>query len=412
MTQKKVARLVISLLVLSLLLVACQPETVEVTRVVTETVTETVTEEVEVEVPVEVEVEVEVPVEVTRVVTEVETETVEVEVEMAALGSEDRPIKVLFVPSLEVDVIVSGGELLSQELETATGYKYEVSVPTSYAATIEAMCASPNDTIGFIPALGYVLANERCGVQVGNAAVRFGWSSYWAQIAVRDDSGIETLEDLNGKSWAVPDATSTSGFLVPSAIFADAGVVPGEQVVGLGHTGSMLAMAQGDVDFATGFFSAPLLPNFARTWNPDVDDPEIWREAGVAATRTEGGRAYIAGGPEEGGYRILDSRAAAMEAYPTIFEETHLLMISDPIPNDTVSFSSGFPLGQAQEIIQALDAYASSDACQDPPGDTMTICSDAFYGWTGLQPTTDSAFDPTRFIINALGMTEEEILGE
>lgn len=55
---------VIFLLAAGLLLIACQPQTVEVTRVVTETVTETVTEEV--------------AVEVTRVVTETDTEQVEV----------------------------------------------------------------------------------------------------------------------------------------------------------------------------------------------------------------------------------------------------------------------------------------------------------------------------------------------
>ena len=146
MSRSKITWLIVSLLVtLAVALVACQPQTVEVevTRVVTETE--------EVEVPVEVEVEV--PVEVTRVVTETVTETVteEVMVEEAALGTEERPIQVLFVPSQEAEAIIAGGEKLAEELEGATGFKYEVSVPTSYASTIEAMCASPEDTIGFHP---------------------------------------------------------------------------------------------------------------------------------------------------------------------------------------------------------------------------------------------------------------------
>ncbi|HIE28144.1 TPA: adenosylhomocysteinase, partial [Candidatus Poribacteria bacterium] len=60
---------------------------------------------------------------------------------------------------LGAHVIVSGGEIMADALNKATGLSFEVSVPTSYAATIEAMCASPEDTMGFIPALGYVLAN-------------------------------------------------------------------------------------------------------------------------------------------------------------------------------------------------------------------------------------------------------------
>ncbi len=406
MNSKRLIWLIASLMMLSLIVVACTPQTetveVEVTRVVTETE--------------EVEVEVEVPVEVTRVVTETEvetvTETVEVEVEQAPLGSEDRPIQVLFVPSVEADAIISGGELMAAELEKATGFKYVVSVPTSYAATIEAMCASPDDTIGFIPALGYVLANERCGVQVGLASIRFGWSVYWAQIVVRDDSGIESIEDLAGKTWGSPSVTSTSGYLVPSAIFADAGIETGEIVETGGHTNAMLAVAQGDVDFATSYFSAPLLPNYARKWNPATDSPEIWRDAKIAPERTEAGRVFVGGDPADGGYRVLDARSSAMETYPTIFEETHILQISDPIPNDTLSFGAQFPLSLAQEISSAVSEYAGSDACNEPAEGTVTLCSDAFYNWTGAEQVLDSSFDPTRFLIQALGMSEEDILGE
>jgi phosphonate transport system substrate-binding protein len=406
MNPKRLSLLIVGLLALAVVLAACTPEAeiVEVTRIVTEL------QEVEVEVPVEVEVEV------TRIVTEVTTETVteivEVEKEVLPLGSEERPIQVLFVPSVEVDAILAGGELLEEALTDVTGLVFEVSVPTSYAATIESMCASPDDTIGFIPALGYVIANERCGVQAGLASVRFGWPVYWSQIVVRNDSGIETLADLAGKTWGAPSVTSTSGFLVPKAILDDAGIETGEVIEQGGHTSTMLAVAQGDVDFGTGFFSPPLLPNYNRVWNPAVDDPEIWREAGVAPERTEAGRVFVAGGPDEGGYRVLDARAAAMETYPAIFEETHILDISDEIPNDTMSFGSDFPLGLAEEISAAVADYAGSDTCQEPPEGTITLCSDAFYNWTGAERALDSMFDPTRFLVDVLGMTEEDILGE
>lgn len=404
MKNKQLILFALSILVLALFTTACQPETVEVTRVVTETE--------------EVAVEIEVPVEVTRVVTEVETvtetvvEEVQVEVEKAELGSEDRPIQVLFVPSVDADVIVSGGEVLAEELKSVTGLNFEVSVPTSYAATIEAICASPDDTMAFLPALGYVLANERCGVQVGNAAVRFGWSVYWSQIVVRSDSGIETLEDLAGKTWGAPSVTSTSGFLVPSAMLIDAGIETGEIVETGGHTNAMLAVAQGDVDFATGFFSPPLLPYYERSWNPEIDAPEVWREAGVAPELTDAGRVFVNGDPADGGYRILDSRAAAMETYPEIFNETRILSISDEIPNDTVSFGADFPFGTSRAVIDALAEYAASDDCQEPPEGVVTLCSEAFYNWTGAEPVSDSVFDPTRFLISALGMSEEDILGE
>lgn len=393
MVNKNSKLLLVVLLLLGIALVACQPqtETVEVTRVVTETN----------------EVEVEVPVEVTRVVTETETETVvetvEVMAEEAELGSEERPIQVLFVPSVEVDAIISGGEVLADALAEATGLNYEVSVPTSYAATIEEMCASPDDTIGFIPAQGYVLANERCGVTVGGASVRFGLSWYAAQFVVPADSDIETLEDLEGLTWGIPDFGSTSGYLYPQAMLTEMGIETGEIVETGGHTNSMLAVYNGEVDFATAFFSPPLLPE--GSWTYGVHDPEIWREADENPVRTEEGRTFVAGGPDEGGYRILDARASVTDTAPDIFEQTRILALTDQIPNDTISFGPEFPLGLANEIVGALIEFTASDECLE------SICSEEFYNWTGLEPVSDSFYDPVRAAMEALGITEEDILG-
>ncbi len=395
MFRKNSVWLIVGLLLLTFALAACQPETVEVTRVVTQT------EQVEVEVPVEVPVEVQV--EVTRVVTEVETETVEVEAVVAPLGSEERPVQVLFVPSVEAETIISGGEVMAAALEAATGYKFEVSVPTSYAATIEEMCASPDDTVGFIPALGYVLANNRCGVTVGAAAVRFGLSWYTTQYVVAMDSDIEALDDLAGKTWCIPDFGSTSGYLYPSVQMQNAGIEVGEIVESGGHPQAMLGVYNGECDFATGYFSPPLLPNYARAWSYGVDDPEIWRAAGVSPERTDAGRVFVGGDPADGGYRILDARAAVADTAPDIFDKTRILGLTDKIPNDTISFGPAFPLAISADIVSAMVDFAASEEC------LTSICSEEFYNWTGIEPVPDSAYDPVRSLMEVLGMTEEDI---
>ncbi len=397
MKKNKLMWFVAALLVLSVVAVACQPDTVEVevTRVVTETQ----------------EVEVEVPVEVTRVITEVVTETVTEVVtetvveEMAPLGSADRPIKVLFVPSVDVDAIISGGDVLANALSEATGLNFEVSVPTSYAATIEEMCASPDDTIGFIPAQGYVLANSRCGVTVGAAAVRFGLSWYAAQLVVPMDSPAESAADLDGATWCIPDFGSTSGYLYPSALFAELGVTPGEIVETGGHSNSMLAVYNGECDFATAYFSPPLLPNYERKWAYGVDDPEIWRAAGESPVRNDAGRTFVGGDPADGGYRVLDARSSVSDTAPDIFDTTRILALTDQIPNDTVSFGPEFPLNTANQIVAALVEFTASDACAE------SICSDEFYNWTGLEGVTDSFYDPVRTAMDLLGITEDDILG-
>jgi phosphonate transport system substrate-binding protein len=393
---------IVGLLLLLLVVAACTPQTVEVTRVVEVPGEST---EVEVEVPVEVtrvveqEVEVEIPVEVTRVVE------VEVEGEEAALGSEERPIKVLFVPSVEADTIVAGGEVMAAALEEATGLHFEVSVPTSYAATIEEMCASPDDTIGFIPAQGYILANQRCGVTVGGAAVRRGLSWYAAQFVVRADSDIETLEDLEGATWAIPDFGSTSGYLYPRAMLEANGIsIPEENIIETGgHPNAMLAVANGEADVATGFFSPPLMPD--GTWTYGVHDPEIWRDADAPAERLEDGSVVVAGGPDAGGYLILDARGQAMADYPTIFDETRILALTSQIPNDSVSFGPGFPLSLADDIVDALVEFTASEEC------ATSICSPDFYSWSGIEPVGDSFYDPVREAMEALGITEEDVLG-
>ena len=314
-------------------------------------------------------------------------------VEATDIGTAAHPIKVLFVPSVDAGVIVSGGDVMAQALTDATGLEFEVAVPTSYAATVEAMCASPTDTIGFIPALGYVLANQKCGVEVGAAALRYGWSVYWAQFLVPRDSDFQTIEDLAGKKWAVPDLGSTSGFLYPSVMFQEAGIETGEVVEAGGHPQAALAVYNGEVDFGTTYFSAPLTDP---AWKMG-DDPEPFDYTAVELN--DEGKAYA------GDIRVLDARVAVMETEPDIIEKVRIMSLTDPIPNDTMSFSPDFPDALRAEILDAMVEFAASEACQD------SICSDQFYSWTGLEPIADSAYDVIRRLISGLGYTEEDIFG-
>jgi phosphonate transport system substrate-binding protein len=282
---------------------------------------------------------------------------------------------------------------MAQALNEATGLNFEVNVPTSYAATVEAMCASPDDTMGFIPALGYVIANQKCGVEVGGAAVRFGWSVYWAQFLVPRDSDYQTLEDLAGKKWAIPDLGSTSGYLYPSVMFQEAGLEPGEVIEAGGHPQAALAVYNGEVDFATTYFSPPLTDP---QWQPG-DDPEPYDP--MAVELNDEGRVF------SGDVRVLDARAATMETAPDMFEKVRIMTLTDPIPNDTMSFSPDFPEELRAQIIDAMVEFAASEACQE------SICSDQFYNWTGLEPIDDASYDVIRRLIQGLGYTEEDIFG-
>jgi phosphonate transport system substrate-binding protein len=322
---------------------------------------------------------------------------VSVVVAQDGLGTPENPIQVYFVPSAEAQVLLTGGDVLAEALTEATGLTYEVFVPTSYAATIEAMCAAPDSSMGFIPAAGFVIANNRCGVEVGAAAIRFGWPVYWAQYIVRRDSDIYTFGDLAGRSWGYGDPASTSGFIVPSVELMAAGIEPGERVETGGHTQTVRAVYNGEVDFGTTFFSPPLTPG-AR-WNYG-DLPEPYDLTIDNAFINEEGRLFV------GDTRILDARANIREEAPDVVDQVRILRISDPIPNDTLSFGPEFPQELRTQIIDALIAFSATDAWE-----ASALGNDDGYSWDGLSPIGDSNFDPIRGWFEILGMTEDDIFG-
>lgn len=312
------------------------------------------------------------------------------------IGSEAHPIKVLFVPSVDTDFMIESGSLIEQGLNDATGLYFEVSVPTSYAATIEEMCASPDDTIGFIPAMGYVLANQLCGVDPGLAAERYGWNVYWTQFIVPRDSDIQTLEDLDGKTWGYPEVTSTSGYLYPISLFNDMGITPGAEVETGGHTETVKAVYNGEVDFGTTYFSAPLLPEGMGTWTVDMS-PDVPDDVVAECAPNDEGQLWC------GGYRVLDARASLTTEAPDIVQAVRILALTPEIPNDTFSFAPDFPEELRQIIIDGVIAFLGTDLCE------QSLCNERFYDWTGAGPIFDENFDGIRIMMEQQGITLENI---
>lgn len=342
--------------------------------------------------------------EATTTAAEEEEATTTVAAE-AELGSPERPVQVLFVPSVEADLLVSGGEVMDAALEEATGLSFEVSIPTSYPATIEEMCAAPGDTMGFIPAFGYVLGNSLCGVDVALKAVRFGFGVYWSQILVPRDSDIAGLEDLEGLSWAIPDLGSTSGYLVPLVQLNDAGVTPGETVETGGHPNAALAVYRGDAEFATTFFSPPLIAD--GEWVIG-DAPEIPDELIESCGPDAEGTLYCGENQE---YRVLDARASAVTDAPDIIQQVRILAISPEIPNDTLSFGPDFPPELRQQIVDALVAFAAE--CESPDdtecGWNQSIGHPDHYAWNDIEEAADAEYDPVRSLVEEAGIDMENL---
>ena len=314
------------------------------------------------------------------------------------LGTAENPIRVLFVPSVDTQVITTGGELMAEALNEATGLEFEVAVPTSYAATAEEMCAAPDSTIGFIPALLYVLATDLCGVDVSFKAVRFGNSVYWAQILVPRDSDYETVADLDGLTWAYGDAGSTSSYMYPKVLWGEEGITFAEEVETGSHNAAALAVYNGEAEVGTTFYSPWLnLEEGGEQWSegmpPDIPDDLV----DSCALNDDGSRLLC------GDLRVLDARASVRTEAPDIVQKVRILDISPGIPNDTLSFGSEFPAELRAQIEDALVAWAAECEDNEDCGWNQSIGSQDFYGWTSIAPATDSEYDIVRALVAEVG---------
>jgi phosphonate transport system substrate-binding protein len=301
------------------------------------------------------------------------------------------------LPSAEIDQIVAGGEVLRNALQEATGLVFEVFVPTSYAAAIEGMCASPGDTMGFPATLAYVVANARCGVDASMISIRFGWDVYWGQYLVQRDSDLQTLEDLNGTTWGFTDPTSTSGHVIPMIELQAAGVEVADKVATGGHPQAVLGVYNGEVDFSTTYFSPPLLPE--GEWQPG-DDPEPYTDILEQCGVTEDSERVMCGE-----YRVLDARSSSgvRAVAPDVVQETRVLALTDAIPNDCMAFGPDFPQDIREQIEQALLDLQGTEAWDQSLGD--------FYSWDGIRPATDQDYDDIRAQIEQAGYDMDEIVG-
>lgn len=112
---------------------------------------------------------------------------------------------------------------LADYLGRAIGRRVELSTAVDFARTVDDL-AEGNTDLAFLTPTTYIEANRRCGAVVLVKALRKGVPVTHAAIVVRAGSGIERLEELKGKRIAFGDEMSTTSYLIPRAMLAEAGV--------------------------------------------------------------------------------------------------------------------------------------------------------------------------------------------
>ncbi|MDT8859568.1 phosphate/phosphite/phosphonate ABC transporter substrate-binding protein [Alkalihalobacillus sp. MEB130] len=250
-----------------------------------------------------------------------------------------------FVPSQDSANIADTVAPLADRLTEELGIPVRGEVMTNYTATVEAM-GNDQVHIGFIPAFGYVLATDRYDhIEAVLKSIRHGSSTYRAQYTVRADSDIESLEDLEGKIWALADLTSTSGYLFPAAqLMDDYGVEDVESFFSNiiqtgGHDNSLIQVLEGDADVATTF---------------------------------------------------EDARESIVGDYPEAMEELRVLDYTDEIPNDTISVSTNLPQELIDRIVEVFLSFNEDEE--------MLEIMDSVYNWTGIDTASDSDYDVVRSV--------------
>ena len=104
-------------------------------------------------------------------------------------------------------------------LEEKLGIPIEVTVTENYVSLIDGMKNSTID-IGWYGAFSYIAAESEMELNPLVLETRKDSGAYYQSLIItHKDSGIRSIEGLEGKSFAFVDSGSTSGFVLPYALF-------------------------------------------------------------------------------------------------------------------------------------------------------------------------------------------------
>ncbi|HEU5316314.1 MAG TPA: phosphate/phosphite/phosphonate ABC transporter substrate-binding protein [Chloroflexota bacterium] len=173
-------------------------------------------------------------------------------------GTVTGPIKMAFVPNAEAGKLLENMKPFVEMLQKETGYTFETSVPTSYAAVVEALGAKQVD-VAWMGPLAYVIANQKYGAKLmlmsvfQDAKTGAQKRTYPGGIIVKSDSTAKTIQDLKGKKFAFTDPASASGYLYPMDYLAKQGITNpksffSEVIFAGGHDKVVAAVLSGQVD--------------------------------------------------------------------------------------------------------------------------------------------------------------------
>lgn len=192
----------------------------------------------------------------------------------AAEAYKPRVLRMGFVPSENVQEVMRNAQPIVTMMRRELGMDVVPFVATDYTGVIEAMRAGRLDVAFFAPG-AYMLAEKQAQAKVILKVVRDGKAFFYAAIITHRDSGLRSLKDLRGKSFAFVDPASLSGSLYPRMMLLNEGLNPERDfrrvIYAGGHDATVLAVLNRQVD-AGATFSNDNLGHYG-AWHEFLKDP-------------------------------------------------------------------------------------------------------------------------------------------
>ena len=170
--------------------------------------------------------------------------------------SEEKVIKMGFVPLKNSEQLVEDVKPIADYLSQKMGVKVEAFTASNYIGVVEGIGSGSVD-FGIIPPFSAVLAQKQSNAHpLLTSQGKTGKSGYTAELYVRKDSGIKSLQDVKGKKVAFVDPSSSSGYIYPGAMLVKAGINLDKDIsyqFSGGHDKSLQLLLNKDVDVIATF---------------------------------------------------------------------------------------------------------------------------------------------------------------
>ncbi len=197
-------------------------------------------------------------------------------------------------------------------------------------------------------------------------------SVYYGCVLTRSDSGLRRIEDLEGRSFAFSDETSTSGHVFARALLQRVGVNLGHVLFAGGHPNVVQAVKDGKVAGGATFYSPPSEAN------------------------------------ELDGTLIGDARFLILKNMQTVeerkryLEEVRVIALTDPIPNDVCCVRRGFPSAVWERFEASLRRFLETDEGRAAYYDLVAGIA--------AQSCADADFDDFRQALKESGVSASKLL--